>query len=427
MSRLVQCLNVHLAVISILLMTTALQNAFATDDAEWTDLFNGKDLTNWKNPYSWGKAEVLDGEIHLTTKKSKWFLSTVKEYSDFIFEVEVIMPEGKCNSGFMFRSHKAKNRMFGYQAEVDPSDRKWSGGLYDEGRRGWFISPNRDHAKSNAEKNDSIKTFRDRAGECFKRYDWNKYRIECRGDHIQIFVNGVKTTDIHDSKDSKGYIALQHHGEKGKVYRFRNIRIQELNGGSDAETSEWISLFDGKTLSGWSSRNGKAPVKGWVVEDGVIHRKSGGGDIVTEQEYEDFELELEWKISPKGNSGIKYRFDGKLGPEYQVLDDDGHSNGKNPFTSAGAMYLMAKPNDQKELKPVGEWNKARIVAKGQHLEHWLNGSKIIEMDVGSDAWNQIKAKTKFRNAKGYGEGAGKILLQDHQDPVWYRNIRIRKL
>ena len=110
-----------------------------------------------------------------------------------------------------------------------------------------------------------------------------------------------------------------------------------------------------------------------------------------------------------------------------MLDDDGHSNGKNPFTSAGAMYLMAKPNDQKELKPVGEWNKARIVAKGHHLEHWLNGSKVVEIDIGSDAWNQIKAKTKFKKAKGYGEGAGKILLQDHQDPAWYRNIRIRKL
>lgn len=212
----------------ITILTAALLGASTSIAGEWTELFNGKDLAHWENPYDWGKAEIVDGEIHLTTEKSKWFLSTVKEYSDFIFEVEVKMPEGKCNSGFLFRSHKSKNKMFGYQAEVDPSDRNWSGGLYDEGRRRWFISPNRDHAKSKEEKEQSIAAFRERAGDCFKRHDWNKYRIECRGDHIRISVNGVTTTDIHDQKDAKGYIALQHHGEKGQTYRFRNIRIMEL-------------------------------------------------------------------------------------------------------------------------------------------------------------------------------------------------------
>jgi hypothetical protein len=212
----------------IIVITTALLACGSSLADEWTELFNGKDLTSWENPYDWGKAEVVDGEIHLTTDKSKWFLSTVKEYSDFIFEAEVKMPEGKCNSGFLFRCHRQKNKMFGYQAEVDPSGRKWSGGLYDEGRRGWFISPNRDHAKNEEEKEASIIAFRERAGESFKRHDWNKYRIVCQGDHIQIFVNGVKTTDIHDSMDAKGYIALQHHGEKGKIYRFRNIQIKEI-------------------------------------------------------------------------------------------------------------------------------------------------------------------------------------------------------
>jgi len=200
----------------------------AEKEEGWTVLFNGKDIKNWENPYKWGKAEVVDGEIHLTTNKSKWFLVIEKEYSDFVFEVEVKMPEGKCNSGFMFRCHKKPNKVFGYQAEVDPSDRKWSGGLYDEGRRKWFISPNRDKAKSKEEKEKSIAEFRKRAGDCFQRAEWNKYRIVCRGDHLQIFVNCVKTTDCHDKEDAKGYIALQHHGEKGKTYRFRNIRIMEL-------------------------------------------------------------------------------------------------------------------------------------------------------------------------------------------------------
>jgi len=212
----------------VALLTVAVAtDTFAADD--WKPLFNGKDLSNWDGPQKDDHAKVVDKEIHLTTKGGKWFLATDKEYADFIFEAEVKMPEGKCNSGFMFRAHKEGNRVWGYQAEVDPSDRKWSGGLYDEGRRRWFISPNRDHAKSKEEKEASIKAFRDRAGDCFKRDDWNTYRIECRGDHIQIFVNDVKTTDCKDSEDAKGYIALQHHGEKGKTYRFRNIRIKELN------------------------------------------------------------------------------------------------------------------------------------------------------------------------------------------------------
>ncbi|HBS38550.1 MAG TPA: DUF1080 domain-containing protein, partial [Rhodobacteraceae bacterium] len=162
----------------ISILTACLLASSTSIAGEWIDLFNGKDLAHWQNPYDWGKAEVVDGEIHLTTEKSKWFLSTVKEYSDFIFEVEVKMPEGKSNSGFLFRSHKSKNKMFGYQAEVDPSDRNWSGGLYDEGRRKWFISPNRDHAASAEAKEQSIAAFNKRAGNCFKRHGWNKYRIE---------------------------------------------------------------------------------------------------------------------------------------------------------------------------------------------------------------------------------------------------------
>jgi len=117
----------------------------------------------------------------------------------------------------------------------------------------------------------------------------------------------------------------------------------------------------------------------------------------------------------------------RLGPEFQVLDDDGHHNGRNPYTSAGAMYLMAKPNDQKISKPIGEFNKARIVAKSNHIEHWLNGVKVLKMEVGSEAWNEQQAKTKFKQADGFGKGAGNLLLQDHGNQVWYKNIRIKSI
>ena len=184
-------------------------------------LFDGKTSIGWHNPYKWGEVNIVDGEIHLTGDK-KFFLVTDKQYADFIFESDVHLPKGKANSGFMFRAHVEPNKVFGYQAEVDgDSKRGWSGGLYDESRRLWFISPIRGDKANEA-------AFRKRAGDTFQRDTWNTYRITCKGKHITIEVNGVITTDVEDTKDLSGYIAIQHHGEKGQTYRFRNLRIKEL-------------------------------------------------------------------------------------------------------------------------------------------------------------------------------------------------------
>lgn len=197
-----------------------LVSAPAADDG-FVELFNGKDMSGWNNPYEWGEIEVTDGEIHLTGEK-KFFVITDKTYSDFVFEGDVFLPAGKANSGFIFRGLVEPNKVWGYQAEVDGSEeRKWSGGLYDEGRRKWFISPIKEDPES-------VKAFRARAGEAFKRNDWNTYRITCQGDHLKIEVNGVVTTDVHDGEDAEGVIAIQHHGEKGQTYKFRNLRIKEL-------------------------------------------------------------------------------------------------------------------------------------------------------------------------------------------------------
>ncbi|MDG1301442.1 MAG: DUF1080 domain-containing protein [Opitutae bacterium] len=415
----------------ISILTAALLPASTSIAAEWTELFNGTDLAHWENPYDWGKVEIVNGEIHLTTDKSKWFLSTVKEYSDFIFEVEVKMPEGKCNSGFLFRSHKLRNKMFGYQAEVDPSDRKWSGGLYDEGRRGWFISPNRDHANSTEAKQQSIAAFRKRAGDCFKRYGWNKYRIECRGDHIKISINGVTTTDIYDQKDAKGYIGLQHHGEKGQIYRFRNVRIMELTDESTvacSSSSEWISLFASGDFSDWTNIKGQAVSEGWSIENGIIHRSGKrSGDIITRTHYKNFELRFGWKISAAGNSGVKYRTRGRLGLEYQILDDDKHQDSKNPTHRAGSLYELVAAPDNKPIQAVGEWNHARIVAKGNHIEHWLNGQKVVELEYGTKEWNKKFQNSKYKKHEGFGGWTGPILLQDHDDEVWFQNVQIREL
>lgn len=214
-------LRAFLPVLASAALCGALLRAAETNVADgWTVLFNGKDTSGWRNPYEWGTVEVKDGEIHLTADK-KFFLVTERNFGDFEFEGEILLPEGKANSGFMFRCHVEPNKVFGYQAEVDGSDRKWSGGLYDEGRRGW-IHPAKDPKSSGTE-------FADGPGQAFKRNDWNRYRIVCQGNRLQIFVNGVQTTDLTDDTDAEGPIGIQHHGEKGQTYRFRNLRIRELH------------------------------------------------------------------------------------------------------------------------------------------------------------------------------------------------------
>ena len=201
------------------------------EERGWTVLFNGRDLTGWKNPYEWGEATVVDGEIHLLADK-KFFLCTEKTYGDFVFTGEVKLPEGKANSGFMFRCHVEPNKVFGYQAEVDGSDRRWSGGLYDEGRRGWIWPSQKGRSKEEkflAHQEESQAHFKKpEVQNALKRLDWNKYEITCRGSQITIKVNGVVTTRFQDDTDAEGYIGIQHHGEDGQVYRFRNLYLREL-------------------------------------------------------------------------------------------------------------------------------------------------------------------------------------------------------
>ncbi|QDU88042.1 hypothetical protein Pla175_14120 [Pirellulimonas nuda] len=207
----------------------------SADQAELTalgykPLFNGKSLDGWSNPYDHGKAEVVDGEIHLNADK-KFFLVADGEYGDFELVADILLPAGEANSGVMFRCHVEPNRVYGYQAECDGSDRCWSGGLYDEGRRQWVWPSTKGRSepeflKYEAESQEWFK--RPEVHDALRRDGWNRYEIQCRGDHIVIRLNGVKVTDLKDSTDAKGRIAIQHHGEKGKTYRFRNVMIKEL-------------------------------------------------------------------------------------------------------------------------------------------------------------------------------------------------------
>jgi len=202
---------------------------------------------------------------------------------------------------------------------------------------------------------------------------------------------------------------------------------------ADVQAVAWRSLFDGATTAGWVNYNKDTIADGWQVIDGTLTMTGDGGDIVTEEIYGDFELELEWQIAPNGNSGIFFNVtDGqdavwRSGIEMQVLDNELHYDGKSPFTSAGSCYALYQPVRDVTKKP-GEWNTVRIVNQDSHVEHWLNGTKVCEYTIGSDEWNRLVAESKFKDMPLFAKSKrGRLALQDHGDRVSYRNIRIREL
>jgi len=199
------------------------------------------------------------------------------------------------------------------------------------------------------------------------------------------------------------------------------------------KSAGWRTLFDGVTLDGWRSLKSDKPGTGWRVEGGALVTVGKAGDLVTIDEFGDFELSLEWKISPGGNSGVIYRVGlaenatFRTGPEYQVLDNQKAEDNKLPSHLAGSLYdLVAPPKDV--TKPVGEWNAARIVVRGWHVEHWLNGEKVVDADLGTPEGRALIAGSKFKTMPKFATLArGHIALQDHGDVVSYRAIRIREL
>jgi len=220
----------------------------------------------------------------------------------------------------------------------------------------------------------------------------------------------------------------------------------------EEKSQGWILLFDGATFAGWRGlgRDG-VPAKHWIIEDGAIKKvHSGdvplradgqpleGGDLMTMETFGDFELVFEWKISPGGNSGVKYNVSEEmstakppryaaLGFEYQILDDDIHPDAKNgPNRTAAALYDLIAP-EGKTLKPVGEFNGAKIVFRGNHGEHWLNGVRILAYDLGTARMNELLARSKYKDISGFADKrSGHIVLQDHTDAAWFKNIKIRR-
>jgi hypothetical protein len=222
---------------------------------------------------------------------------------------------------------------------------------------------------------------------------------------------------------------------------------------TDAERAAgWRLLFDGATLAGWRGLGiDSVPTAHWKVEDGAIRKvasgdvpkmpdgqPAAGGDLMTTGAWRDFELAFEWKVPPGANSGVKYNVSealssttanhAALGFEYQVLDDSLHEDNRIPSHRAGALYDIVAPSDAKRLAPVGEWNRSRIVLRGDHGEHWLNGRMIVSYDLGTPRLDSLLAASKYRAVPGFAERrAGHIVLQDHGDAVWFRGLKLREL
>ena len=192
-----------------------------------------------------------------------------------------------------------------------------------------------------------------------------------------------------------------------------------------------ISLFDGKSLQGWTDRAGNPPAKGWTVTDSCLVRQAKAGDIYTKRSFLDFSFSFEWKITPGCNSGVKYRvtdYSGAvLGPEYQIIDDEKGKYAPDHLGATASIYAIKGASADKKIQKPGEFNTSRIVAKGNQLEHWLNGEKVAEIEIGSAEWKKCHGSSKFKKRPDFGIKKGRLMLQEHGGKVWFRNLVVHEL
>jgi hypothetical protein len=425
-----------------------------------TALFDGKTLAGWKQLGGNADYQVVDGTIVGTSKPDKVnsFLVTEKSYRDFILDFDVRQDVGPTNSGVQFRSLSTPDfengRVHGYQCDIDPSEKAWSGGIYEEAERGWFYTGDMHPASKPA----------------YKFGEWNHFRIEMIGQRMRVWINRQPVSDVIDDGHEQGFFGLQVHSissaeEAGRTTTWRNLVVQtndlrrappmgilirnNLPNNLDPEEKAqgWRMLWDGKTTRGWRGADSESfPAKGWSLTNGelAVVPKGGGGDIMTNEEFGAFELQMEFKVSAGANSGIFYYLTSPhdaasgapLGLEYQILDDERHPDAKNgiggnrTLASLYDIYPRAALRTNVGIAPkIDAWQHARIVARADgSVEHWLNGVQVLVYNRKSDDYRQHVATSKFKATPRFGEAEqGRILLQDHGDAVAYRSIKIRPL
>lgn len=440
-----------------------------------TDLLPNSDFSGWVKRggaanYALEGKEIVGSSVMNTPNT---FLCTEKTYGDFILEYDFKV-DPRINSGVQIRSEcfdvKSQvewqgkkieipaGRVHGYQIEIDPDpkqDRWWTAGIYDEGRRSWLYP-----GSLGGEKKD----FTDAGRRLFRQGDWNHIKVEAVGDSIKTWLNGKPCAEIKDSMTLRGFIALQVHSigndvsKAGAQVRWRNLKLTDLtppdNTLSKAEKAAgWKLLWDGKSTKGWRGAKLETfPAKGWTIKEGILTvlpsggaESAAGGDIVTKDRYSQFELSLDFRITPGANSGIKYFCQPNLDPitgtgaktstgsaiglEFQILDDLRHPDaklGRDGNRTQASLYDLMTASPTKRSNPIGEWNNARVLVSGSHVEHWLNGSKVLEYERGSAAFKALVAQSKYKNIPGFGEWEdGHILLQDHGNEVSFKNIKLR--
>lgn len=398
----------------------------AQQESGWEPLFDGKTLAGWvqrggKASYRVENGEIVGASVPNTPNS---FLCTKRSFSDFVLEYEFKV-HPKLNSGVQIRSNSVESyqngRVHGYQVEIDPSDRAWTGGIYDEGRRGWLDSLEHNEA----------------ARKAFKQGQWNRIRVEAIGDSIRTWVNGVPAADLVDSMTPSGFIALQVHATDAAEpmeIRWRNLRIIDLSAAErdgHARPAAAIALLDDRgDLSQWRQLNGSGDEIRWKLEGGVLQVVPGTGDLVTRRNFEDFRLHLEFNVNDNpgqtgqnnGNSGvyIQRRY------EVQILNSYGR---ESTDSDCGAIY-KAKAPDVNASRPAGEWQTYDITFRAPRWD--ANGKKIKNAVIsvvqnGKRIHDNVEIADKTGAGQPEGPQPGPILLQDHGNAVRFRHVWVLPL
>src|SRR6478735_1710318 len=378
----------------IFFLYCVMATSFSIAQNGFINLFDGKTLNGWKHVIGTGEYTVENNMIVGTTvaNSPNTFLATEKEYSNFILEFDAKIDDTASNSCVQIRSHfnpdenDGKGRVYGYQVEEDPSSRAWSGGIYEEARRGWLYPV----------------TLNPSAQDLFKVSEWNHYKIEAIGNTIKTWINNKPVAYLVDAVSPQGFIALQVHAVSdaamaGKKMYWKNIRIKTTDLHPETFTKDvfvvnmipnniseqeqkigWKLLFDGKTSNGWRGAFKQGfPDHGWKIDSGAItvlqsegKQGANGGDIVTTQQYSAFDLTFQFKLTPSANSGVKYfvtlseKSDSSaIGLEYQVLDDKLHPDaklGRNGNRTLSSLYDLIPANkNERYFNQPGQWNWGR--------------------------------------------------------------------